>query len=281
MTLKYYGTSAAEGFPGMFCTCPICNRARQAGGRNIRTRSQALVDGKLLIDFPPDTYLHVLNYGLDLPNIDAMILTHAHSDHLFEHDFGNRRNGFCYWGERYTYHPTPFRVYASAASRKHAETDENKGIAAETNALAFYTVTPFEPFQVDDFTVTGLKANHAPDLEPLIYLIEHNGKTMLYANDTGIFPQETWDYLAKNKPMLGFASLDCTTIALNSTHGHMGFESNCTVKKRLIEIGCADEKTIFCSHHFSHNGLLTYDELVPIAAEHGFLVSYDGMEITF
>ena len=66
MNLQYFGTAAAEAVPAPFCECPVCQAARQKGGRNVRTRSQALVEGRLLLDFPPDTYLHVLNYGLRL-----------------------------------------------------------------------------------------------------------------------------------------------------------------------------------------------------------------------
>ncbi len=64
MRIKYFGTAAAEGFPGLFCSCEACERARKAGGKNIRTRSQALIDRALLIDFPADTYMHVLHGGL-------------------------------------------------------------------------------------------------------------------------------------------------------------------------------------------------------------------------
>ncbi|HBJ10614.1 MAG TPA: carbon-phosphorus lyase, partial [Ruminococcaceae bacterium] len=38
MKFQYLGTAAAEGFPGMFCSCDTCEKARKAGGRNIRTR---------------------------------------------------------------------------------------------------------------------------------------------------------------------------------------------------------------------------------------------------
>jgi len=64
MRIKYFGTAAAEGFPGLFCSCEACERARKAGGKNIRTRSQALIDRALLIDFTTDTYMHVLHGGL-------------------------------------------------------------------------------------------------------------------------------------------------------------------------------------------------------------------------
>lgn len=53
----------------MFCECAVCERARRSGGRNIRTRSQAIVDEDLLIDFPADAYLHVLYGGLRLEKV--------------------------------------------------------------------------------------------------------------------------------------------------------------------------------------------------------------------
>ena len=47
MIFQYLGTAAAEGWPGLFCDCQACEKARAKGGRNIRTRSQAIVDGGL------------------------------------------------------------------------------------------------------------------------------------------------------------------------------------------------------------------------------------------
>ena len=96
MRLKYYGTGAAEGIPGLFCDCDVCNYARAHRGKDIRTRSQAAIDDKLLIDFPPDTYMHVLYGGLNLSKIHSCIVTHNHSDHLYPADIEMRRNGFAY-----------------------------------------------------------------------------------------------------------------------------------------------------------------------------------------
>ena len=76
MKLQYLGTAAAEGFPGMFCGCAACERAQKAGGKNIRTRSQAVIDDSLLVDFPADTYHHVLTHGLALEKIQHCIVTH-------------------------------------------------------------------------------------------------------------------------------------------------------------------------------------------------------------
>lgn len=48
MKIQYLGTAAAEGWPGIFCNCPVCREAVRRGGKNIRSRSQALVDDSLL-----------------------------------------------------------------------------------------------------------------------------------------------------------------------------------------------------------------------------------------
>lgn len=60
MKIQYLGTAAAEGIPAIFCECDTCKKARSLGGRNIRTRSQAIIDENVLIDFPADTYMHFL-----------------------------------------------------------------------------------------------------------------------------------------------------------------------------------------------------------------------------
>ena len=46
----------------------------------------------------------------------------------------------------------------------------------------------------------------------------------------------------------------------------MSFWDNVDVKNRMIKMGVADEKTIFVSNHFSHNGsCVTYEEFSEIA----------------
>ena len=51
MKIKYLGTAAAEGVPAIFCRCEVCRKSKAAGGRNIRTRSQSIIDDRLLLDF--------------------------------------------------------------------------------------------------------------------------------------------------------------------------------------------------------------------------------------
>jgi len=92
MKIQYLGTAAAEGWPGIFCNCPVCREAVRRGGKNIRSRSQALVDDSLLIDFPPDSYYHMIQYHVPMAAVQNILLTHAHQDHFYPMDLTMRGN---------------------------------------------------------------------------------------------------------------------------------------------------------------------------------------------
>ena len=73
-------------------------------------------------------------------------------------------------------------------------------------------------------------------------------------------------------------SMDCTNGHLNLDYvGHMGIRENLRMREKLLACGAADEHTIFVANHFSHNGLLPYEEMVKRLP--GFMVSYDSMVV--
>lgn len=146
-------------------------------------------------------------------------------------------------------------------------------------------VKPEEVFYTSDkkYKVLALRANHPAETTPVIYAVERGGKRLLYAHDTGLFPEENYALL-KEFGRFGLVSLDCTGclgIGGGWRDGHMSLQTNLEVRERLLREGIADEKTIFVANHFSHNGGQTYDEMVPEMAKHGIVVSYDGLEIEF
>jgi phosphoribosyl 1,2-cyclic phosphate phosphodiesterase len=274
LKLKYLGTAAAEGWPGMFCNCESCQKARIAGGRNIRTRSQAIIDDTLLIDFPADTYLHVLQNDFDLTRINHCIITHNHSDHLYAPDFEMRRLGFAHLQS-----DLPLTVYGTGpAGRDSQEIIDMYGLDKQGRVF-FKEIRPFEPFLAGKYTVTPLKADHDPLCDPVFYIVDDGAKTLLYAHDTGYFPEDSWKYIERCGIRFDIVSLDCTLEIDPLRNGHMGLPACGEVKERLESIGSAGKSTVFCINHFSHNRKLIYDELVPVAGKMGFAVSYDGMII--
>ena len=205
MKLKYLGTAAYEGIPAIFCKCNTCKKSRQAGGKNIRTRSQAIVDDCLLIDFPPDTFIHGLMYGIDLADIKTCIITHDHSDHYYPADFTARTPGYGVVDEN-----SVFTIYGTAPTIEKFHNIETNDRWSAGKYLDAKTVTPFVPFEVEGYKITPLKASHAPKCEPIFYAIEKDGNAILYAHDTGYFPEETWQYLKEMDIAFDLVSLDCT-----------------------------------------------------------------------
>lgn len=277
MKLQYFGTAAAEGVPGMFCDCEICKRSRAAGGRNIRTRSQSLVDDKVLIDFPADTYWHVMQHGLPLSKIHTCIITHNHSDHLYPSDLENRSYGMAPKMDD----ETPMTFYACKSAYDAIMKEIERFNLAETKRVFCELIKPFEPFEAEGYTITPIEASHDPNADPVIYIIEKDGKGILYANDTGILKDVSKEYLKNCGKHFDLISLDCTMQNGQGFFGHFNWKQCLEFCDELAEWGLIDDGTKCVVNHFSHNGGWTYDDLCEIAKNENFEVSYDGMTIEF
>jgi phosphoribosyl 1,2-cyclic phosphate phosphodiesterase len=113
--------------------------------------------------------------------------------------------------------------------------------------------------------------------EAFFYLIEKDGKRIIYAHDTDEFTPADMEFLTGKR--CDIITLDCTNAKLDLNYiGHMGANDNLRMREKLMAIGAADEDTVFVANHFSHNGMLPYEELE--ARMPGFKVSYDGMQLT-
>jgi len=273
MKFQFLGTCAAEGFPALWCDCDNCKRARALGGRALRSRSQAIIDDCLLIDFPCDTLMHTYQHGIDLLNVHHCLVTHSHSDHLYPTDVAMIRPGFAHLPEGYklTFH----------GSEKMAEKllPTIESVRQSHDVVAFEALECFSPTEIDGYTITALPAIHDVNAGPVFYQITApDGKTVIYGHDTHYFHEDVWNWWRDTKPHFDLVSLDCTNSCLPLSYvGHMGLAENVKVRARMLELGIADEKTKFICNHFSHNGInAVYDDLVSFAAKEDFDVSYDG-----
>ena len=275
MKIQYLGTAAAEGIPAIFCDCKTCQKARKLGGKEIRTRSQAIIDDRLLIDFPADTYMHFLQYNLPLSKIQNCLITHSHADHLYPKELHMRKSGFANIVEN-----SPLVFYSDKSGFDMISEIKTAGAISDDD-LQVKKISLNTPFDVDGYSVTALRAAHADVTSPVVYLIEKDGKTLFYSNDTSEYPPESMEYLKTLKKPIDLISLDCTEACSNATYsGHLSLERGRDLRKTLIEIGAADKNTVFVLNHFSHNSKnVLYKDFVKIAAKLDFEVSYDGMVI--
>ena len=277
MKILYMGTAAAEGWPALFCSCPICTHAREQGGKNLRTRTQAILDGELLLDFPPDTYCHALQYGLELAKVHTLLVTHSHMDHWFPTDLIHRHEHFGH-GATGT-----LEVYGNQAVKDafdaHILIDRFKPHPID-GVVNFHVTHGGDHIQINGWDIVAVPADHDKREESLVYICKKDGKTVFYGHDTGIqLTAEAWDLLKREK--FDLVSLDATMGTKSSAWYHMGLPDAEKMFQKLDEVGCTDSHTVKVVNHFSHNGEMTHEQLTDWGAERGILAAYDGMEIVF
>lgn len=279
MKIQYLGTAAAERIPAMFCACETCKRAMAAGGRNIMTRAQMLINDDLLIDFSGDTHSNFLKIGKSLCDVSYLLITHAHEDHFTFEDFFSRFKGIAYnvKSER-------LQVYLSDVSygiMKRCIEARQMNEKHLFERFEFITVKPYTSFAVGDYTVTALPARHASENEALLFLIEKDGKTVFYGNDTGTFSTDIDDFLADKGKTIDLLSLDCTKCDTEfNYYTHMSMSEGRKIADRFREKGLLKESTLLYYTHFSHNGGMIYDDMKSIAKQkYGFEVAYDRLTI--
>ena len=290
MKLLYLGTAASEGIPALFCNCEHCQKARRAGGKELRTRAAAIIDETLKIDFGPDSFAQMLRFGLDFSALRSVLITHTHGDHLQPEMFRYRFPPFSQLKDD----DPPVTVYGNEKVGELMKPITEKA----GDRVRFHLVRPFQPMEIDGYTVTALEGVHCvtndeaagwPVLfqgrilkrteNALFYLIEKDGARILYAHDTAEFSQPDIDYLAGKR--IDLVSLDCTGASQKYDYvnwvGHTSHDGCLRVREQMIASGAADEYTVFVANHFSHNGYTSIEEMQAIMP--GFIISYDSLEI--
>lgn len=294
MKIQFLGTAAAEGVPALFCDCETCRISREHRGRNIRTRSQAFIDDKLLIDMGPDTLMHEMNLGLDFTHVEHCLITHVHFDHYQLENFQMRQRGYA----NLAADTKPLNVYGSQELYEKmvkpttdvpVPSGKQIGEGGRVNSddsVFCHVIALLTPTVIGDYELTAIPACHGTR-EPYNYIIRSlaENKALLYAHDTSPWENEAvWEYFKTAKPHLDLVSMDCTCgdEELRGQRHHMCFSQNVQLRDRLLELGLCDDKTVFISNHFSHNGKdAAYDVFSVIAEKQGVLTSYDGMSVEF
>lgn len=272
MKITFLGTAAAEGFPAVFCNCIYCQKARKLGGKNIRTRSQALINDDLLIDLPADTYHHFLQNGIEGDKIEYLLVTHSHGDHFYPKELTMRAKPYAH-----DMRAPELKMYCGTGVEK-------KFLSLEKipKNLSVEVLKPFQKVSFGEYTVTALPAKHFIGDDALFYIIESE-KRILYAHDTGYFYEEVFAYIKEQNIRFDLITLDCTkgNDDVPDEHRHMGIGNNKRIVARLKEMGAVDEKTKVFVNHFSHNSAPFQEDLEKQLEADGYFVAYDGcvMEI--
>ncbi len=270
MKVRFLGTAAFEGIPSLFCGCALCAKAKQIGGKELRTRTSVMIDDDLKVDFPPDTLLHMHRDGIDLDQVKDLLFTHSHSDHLYAEDLVARFPGYAQAQER------PIHVYGNdiTLAKIRQVFEANGGVK---DCYKLHRLRTYEKVELQTGTAVPLLAAHDQNETCHLYYIEKNDKAIFYGHDSGKFPEETWEWLKDKK--LDLVVLECTVGKVDYWKSHMNVDAVLEAKARMEQYGMLNADARIVVTHFSHNGGLSHTDLCGIFEPHGIEVAYDGLTV--
>ena len=282
MNLTFLGTAAANAYPEAFCQCPHCTGARTLGGPSLRKRSAALIDDDLLIDLGPDIMTASFLHRRPLTKVRYCLQTHAHADHLDTSHFLSRSPGYGVIGApRLHFYASAGTLHMAAQllARDCAPASFFDSEIGERLNLTLHQIEPLQSFSVGRYQVTAFPANHDPTVDPLLYAIQADGRSIFYGTDTASLPQETWQGFHQHNLQFDLVILDHTYGPNETSSDHLCARQFIAHVARMREEGLlADDAQVFATH-IAHEGNPVHPELAAFAARHDYQVAYDGLTV--
>ena len=276
MKVQYLGTGGAEGFPGLFCECHACKKARLLGGKNIKSRSCTLINDTVLLDVSPDIYFQAITNNINLSKVKSVIFTHSHMDHLDLFSICLRARDSASIIPELSDQGNYITLYGSNKVINDVKKMVQNGKRENINRFKLNLIASLNVIDCDGVKFYPIRTIHDPSEDCYIYAINGGNSWFLYANDSGLFSKDVYRRLEELSPCFDAVSFDCARGIL-SGDGHMSLEDNLTVRKELVLRGFVKQSTKYYLNHFSHMCGLVHDEMQNIADNHNFLLAYDGL----
>ncbi len=186
--ITFLGSGTSQGVPMIACDCPVCT---SEDPRDFRTRSSVYVEtpeAAWVIDTGPDFRLQCLREKVC--RMDAVLYTHAHTDHIMGFDDLRR---FC-GGDRW------LPIYTGLATMQ----DLKRIFFFAFNGQNLYpgyikpkplVVQSFQPFKIGETTLTPLPMTHGRS-PAFGYLMERGGRKLAaYLSDCKSVEEEVVERL--------------------------------------------------------------------------------------
>lgn len=258
----FLGTGAAELIPNPYCSCPVCVEALKSSDRKMRrNRSSLLLNERNLIDCGPDILSSCGEFGVSLAKLCNVFVTHTHEDHFSLFSLTNMLMNITEPPELTVYlSPEAYaglQLLHELINQYQQEFHLKRQMERLDEKCRFLPFTPFENVRIDDMTVSAVTGNHdgiMKNEKSLNYIFEKNGKTLFYAADTGLFFEETYEWLKSKR--IDMLVMECTfcDMEIDESNTHVNGVFLQIVLDRLIRQGTLMDSTEIFLTHFSHKG---------------------------
>ena len=292
MKITFLGTGTSHGVPVIACDCAVC---KSTDPRDKRLRSSIYIqteDNKhILIDIGPDFRTQALRENIR--EIDTVLLTHSHADHLFGID--DLRNFSCIMSkkpenplnEKYDKPPIPFYTNHSAAEHlKHSfgylfsEHAEGGGHAK----ISLHELTSTSPFTIGKTIVTPVPMMHG-SLETTGWVLTENARSIAYLTDCNFISDQSIQLIheavsASDKGRLTHLIIDGLRIKEHSTHFNF-----LQALEASSKIGADHIWFTHLTHNSSHEETAAYlaehrSEFPGLESAASILPAYDGLSLS-
>ncbi|MCS7223044.1 MAG: MBL fold metallo-hydrolase [Armatimonadetes bacterium] len=281
------GTGSADLYPSPWCACDYCARAREQEPYEFRGFSCALLYPDVLIDCPPDLPHLAFRAGVELYKVNHLLITHSHHDHFSPQVLLLRRSVI--WAQKGTIPESLFvpQLTSLTVYGNGPVTDQCRNFLKEEASkwdlkIDVKRLKPFEPVSLDARTVCHpLLAAHRTAFsseECFLYVLERDGKTILYAADTGWLPEATWEYLRQFS--LDLVVVDATYGMAPATDAHLNISEACRLRATFLNNGLMKEDSLFVLTHLSPHWTPPHRLLAPALEKEGVMAGRDGLWLT-
>lgn len=283
MEIVFLDTSAGEQYPGVWCKCENCQKARRLGGHNIRRNSCAWLSPDCLIDFTPEVFIQCDRFGVPIVDAKYLLVTHSHEDHFYPVMLGWR-----YMSPKITLPPKQTESGPRFSDLEFLRLYGNKDVCdwvmkcvgkrLNECRMEVNQIEPFRPYDLGSMRIMALLGNHQDrTVKAYNYIIERDGRTILYALDTGWFLPESLAEIEKHR--FDLAVIEGTFGYGAESEGHFNFRKLLEAHKLFQERGLLKPSGIFCVTHLCPHWSPVHDEIAPVLGQKGITVAYDGMRV--
>jgi phosphoribosyl 1,2-cyclic phosphate phosphodiesterase len=254
--LIFLGTGTSVGVPLLGCDCDVC---RSTNPKNHRYRCSVLLqspEGNLLIDTTPELRLQLLRERIH--NVQAVLYTHYHADHLFGLD---DVRPLC----RFLDGPMPLYCTSEVEDKIRQAYAYAFPSSQEAAFTGYIPRLCFKRISEDPFRLLGMEITPIPLLHGRFNVFGFRVGNMAYCTDVSRIPERSWKLLED----LDVLTLDALRYKPHPAHF--------SLEQALEAIAWLKPKRAYLTHmthDFDHD---TVNRQLPPNVE----LAYDGLRFDF